>query len=420
MWPMRCPTRIEKSDELWEEMRTNRHLRDRGAPGRRGGRPRHARPRGARARKRPEQRQDLPATVQRPDRRGRTRRHCDFRLMDLMNHERPVSLYIVTRGGDKERLRPLVRLLLTMAMRALMGVELKFEDGQPLMPHRHRLLMMLDEFPSLGRLQLHRGRAAEMRRLRHQGVSRGAGPRADVPAPTASIRASPPTATSASSTRRTNGEPAKWVSEMVGNTTIVKEDVTESGTRFGPLRNVSRTYHQVSRPLVTPDEIMELKKPVKDRRRPDPRGRRDGGVRRRRARRSPARRSSTSWIRCSPAERRSRLRRPARRGATDGVPDRMSCPGTGQGRHGVARVASRHGCRRGADAGDRAGRSGWVARQRHGLDAAGTLDACGARTRQSSAARSSASARPTAPPSARRPSAATFRPASVPAAMSRW
>jgi type IV secretion system protein VirD4 len=56
---------------------------------------------------------------------------------------------------------------------------------------------------------------------------------------------------------------AKWVSEMAGNTTIVKEDVTESGTRFGPLRNVSRTYHQLSRPLVTPDEIMTLKKPVK-------------------------------------------------------------------------------------------------------------------------------------------------------------
>jgi type IV secretion system protein VirD4 len=27
---------------------------------------------------------------------------------------------------------------------------------------------------------------------------------------------------------------------MAGNTTIVKQDVTESGTRFGPLRNVNR------------------------------------------------------------------------------------------------------------------------------------------------------------------------------------
>jgi type IV secretion system protein VirD4 len=57
---------------------------------------------------------------------------------------------------------------------------------------------------------------------------------------------------------------AEWISRMIGNTTIVKEDVTESGTRFGPMKNVSRTYHEVSRPLLTPDEIMDLKKPRKD------------------------------------------------------------------------------------------------------------------------------------------------------------
>ncbi|MDB5402708.1 MAG: conjugal transfer protein TraG, partial [Rhodopila sp.] len=57
---------------------------------------------------------------------------------------------------------------------------------------------------------------------------------------------------------------AEWVSRMTGNTTIVKEDVTESGTRLGSLRNVSRTYHEVSRPLLTPDEIMDLKKPRRD------------------------------------------------------------------------------------------------------------------------------------------------------------
>lgn len=36
-------------------------------------------------------------------------------------------------------------------------------------------------------------------------------------------------------------ESAEWVSRMVGNTTIVKEDVTESGTRLGSLKDVSRT-----------------------------------------------------------------------------------------------------------------------------------------------------------------------------------
>jgi type IV secretion system protein VirD4 len=52
---------------------------------------------------------------------------------------------------------------------------------------------------------------------------------------------------------------------MMGTTTIVKEDVTESGNRMGPLSQVSRTYHQISRPLMTPDEIMTLRKPRKER-----------------------------------------------------------------------------------------------------------------------------------------------------------
>jgi type IV secretion system protein VirD4 len=59
-------------------------------------------------------------------------------------------------------------------------------------------------------------------------------------------------------------ESAEWISHMVGSTTIIKEDVTESGTRMGALNHVSRTYHEVSRPLMTPDEIMTLKKSAKD------------------------------------------------------------------------------------------------------------------------------------------------------------
>ena len=59
-------------------------------------------------------------------------------------------------------------------------------------------------------------------------------------------------------------ETAGWVSEMIGNTTIIKEDVTESGTRYGAMKNISRTYHEVSRPLLTPDEIMAMRKPKKD------------------------------------------------------------------------------------------------------------------------------------------------------------
>jgi type IV secretion system protein VirD4 len=252
----------EKSDVLWEEMRTNRHLPT-GAHAvvAAAGRDQLDRPEKERGSVLSSAKTYL-TLVKDPIIAENTRR-SDFRVMDLMNHARPVSLYIVTRGGDKERLRPLVRLLLTMAMRQLMGVELKYENGQPLMPHRHRLLMMLDEFPSLGRLQIIQDAlpkcagygikaflAAQNREQMfnaygaHQSITSNCHVRI-VYAPN-------------------EWESAEWISRMIGNTTIVKEDVTESGTRFGPLKNVSRTYHEVSRPLLTPDEIMDLKKPRKD------------------------------------------------------------------------------------------------------------------------------------------------------------
>ena len=76
-----------------------------------------------------------------------------FKVRDLMHHEDPVSLYIVTRPTDKARLRPLIRILLNMIVR-LLAERIEFEQGRPKPAYRHRLLMMLDEFPSLGKLEI--------------------------------------------------------------------------------------------------------------------------------------------------------------------------------------------------------------------------------------------------------------------------
>ena len=60
-------------------------------------------------------------------------------------------------------------------------------------------------------------------------------------------------------------ETAKWLSDMTGQTTIVKEDISTSGQRFGAvLHHVTRTFHEVARPLATPDEILRLKAPAKN------------------------------------------------------------------------------------------------------------------------------------------------------------
>ncbi len=192
-------------------------------------------------------------------------RRSDFRIMDLMDHEQPVSLYIVTRGSDKERLRPLTRLLLTMMMRTLMSVPLRFERGQPIMPHRHRLLMMLDEFPSLGRMHAIEDALPKCAGygikcfLAAQDREQMLGAYGDHQTITANCHIRIIYAPN-------ERETARWVSDMIGTTTIVKEDVTESGNRMGALTQISRTYHEVSRPLMTPDEIMTLRKPRKERR----------------------------------------------------------------------------------------------------------------------------------------------------------
>src|SRR5205823_9082802 len=43
----------------------------------------------------------------------------DFTINDLVNHERPVSLYLVVPPSDKIRLRPLIRLIFTMIVNRL-------------------------------------------------------------------------------------------------------------------------------------------------------------------------------------------------------------------------------------------------------------------------------------------------------------
>jgi len=73
--------------------------------------------------------------------------HSDWRIADLVEGAHPVSLYLVVPPSDISRTKPLIRLVLNQIGRRL--TEHLHADGQT---GRHRLLMMLDEFPALGRL----------------------------------------------------------------------------------------------------------------------------------------------------------------------------------------------------------------------------------------------------------------------------
>jgi type IV secretion system protein VirD4 len=187
----------------------------------------------------------------------------DFCILDLMNHDRPVTLYLVVHAEDKDRLKPLMRLIINQLMRVLLRPDITYKDGRPVMPHKHRMLLMLDEFPSYGKLEVFQEALAYIAGygikayLIMQDISQlwGAYGRDESIISNCHIRVA---------YAPNKIETAEWLSKMLGTTTIVKEDITQSGQRAAPvLQNVSKTYHQIARALMTPDEVMRLKSPAK-------------------------------------------------------------------------------------------------------------------------------------------------------------
>ena len=190
----------------------------------------------------------------------------EFRIRDLMNHEDPVSLYIVTQPNDKTRLRPLVRVLVNMIVR-LLADKIRFEKGQPKPDYKHRLLLMLDEFPSLGKLEIMQESLAfiggygikcyiicqDINQLQNRDTGYG----------------KDETITSSCHIQNAFApnrlETAEHLSKLTGQTTIVKEQITTSGRRMSALLgHVSRTIQEVQRPLLTVDECLRMPGPKKD------------------------------------------------------------------------------------------------------------------------------------------------------------
>lgn len=77
--------------------------------------------------------------------------HSDFRMTDMMENDSAVSLYLVFPPSDIDRVKPLFRVIVEMLYRK--NTEpMEFKDGQKV-DKKHRMLMLLDEFPALGKLE---------------------------------------------------------------------------------------------------------------------------------------------------------------------------------------------------------------------------------------------------------------------------
>lgn len=185
--------------------------------------------------------------------------HSDFSIRDLMDHESPVSLYLLVRPGDKERMRPLMRLLLNQILIGLMQVKPVFENSRQVAPHKHPLMMMLDEFPSYGRLDVFKEQLAYIAGygIKAYLIMQDVAQLQDIYGRNETIISNCHVRVAFAPNRV---ETARWLSDNCGVQTVITEQISVSGSRHGAMaKQYSRSFHETSRPLLTPDEAMRLR-----------------------------------------------------------------------------------------------------------------------------------------------------------------
>jgi len=177
---------------------------------------------------------------------------CDFRIADLVEAGRPVSLYLVVPPSDISRTKPLVRLVLNQIGRRLT------ERLETAGSGRRGLLLMLDEFPALGRLDFFETALAFMA---------GYGIRAFLIAQSLNqiVRAYGENNSILDNCHvrvafSTNDErTAKRISDALGTATEQRAMRNYAGHRLAPwLAHVMVSRQETSRPLLTPGEVMQL------------------------------------------------------------------------------------------------------------------------------------------------------------------
>lgn len=182
---------------------------------------------------------------------ARVTRACDWRIVDLVDGPVPVSLYLVIPPSDISRTKPLIRLILNQVGRRL--TEELTPKGRP-----HRLLLMLDEFPALGRLDFFESALAFMAGYGIKGfliaqslnqIEKAYGQNNAI-LDNCHVRVA-----FATNDERT----AKRISDALGTATEMRAMKNYAGHRLSPWLGhlmVSRT--ETARPLLTPGEIMQL------------------------------------------------------------------------------------------------------------------------------------------------------------------
>lgn len=174
----------------------------------------------------------------------------DWTVEGLVMGERPMSLYLACPPSDVSRTKPLMRLVLNQIARRLTEQE---PD-----PSRRKLLLMLDEFPALGRLDFFETALAFMAGYGVRAflvaqslnqIEKAYGPNNAI-LDNCHVRVA-----FATNDERT----AKRISEALGTKTELRSQKNYTGHRLSPwLPHMMVSRQETQRALLTPGEIMQL------------------------------------------------------------------------------------------------------------------------------------------------------------------
>jgi type IV secretion system protein VirD4 len=185
---------------------------------------------------------------------SRNTENCDWRIADLVSADKPVTLYLVVPPSDISRTKPLIRLILNQIGRRLTEtLNAKAGDSK----HR-QLLMMLDEFPALGRLDFFESALAFMAGygIRAYLIAQSLNQIAKAYGENNAILDNCHVRIAfAANDERT----AKRISDALGTATELRAQRNYAGHRLAPwLGHVMVSRQETARPLLTPGEVMQL------------------------------------------------------------------------------------------------------------------------------------------------------------------
>ena len=177
----------------------------------------------------------------------------DFRIADLMQGEHPMSLYLVVPDSDRLRLKPLMRLMMTMITQRLVEVLNPKEN-------KHRLLMLIDEFPRLSRMPFF---ADALSYVAGYGIkvmlimqSKG---QLDAPESFGKGNTIIESCRVRSVYTPQDPDTAQWISDSLGPKTEVHQQTTYTGHRLAPwLGHVMVADQESSRPLLDAAEVCKM------------------------------------------------------------------------------------------------------------------------------------------------------------------